>query len=122
MEKDRVRDHCHISGVYRGALHASCNLNYRLNKSIPIIFHNLKNYDGHHIMNKLGKYKDHDIEVIATTMEKYISFRVKKWNSPIQMMFLDSFQFLPTSLEKLVKNLDEGQFYILKRIFPVTHL
>ena len=29
-DDDRVRDHCHITGIYRGAAHSACNLNYRI--------------------------------------------------------------------------------------------
>ena len=38
---DKVRDHCHITGKYRGAAHWSCNINLNLTKKIPVIFHNL---------------------------------------------------------------------------------
>jgi len=26
---NRVRDHCHVTGKYRGSAHESCNLNYK---------------------------------------------------------------------------------------------
>ena len=54
----RVRDHCHITGKYRGSAHNSCNLKFSLsleNLKIPVIFHNLQGYDSHFIMQKLGK-------------------------------------------------------------------
>ena len=39
MKKDViVRDHCHITGKFRGSSHQDCNLNYRLTDKIPIIF------------------------------------------------------------------------------------
>ena len=114
----RVRDHDHVTGDYRGAAHPHCNLNYRQSRTIPVIFHNLKNYDAHHIMQHMGKFNDHTIDVIATTLEKYIGFKIQKKECTIQLMFLDSFQHLPTSLEKLVNNLDEAQFHILKSQFP----
>ena len=45
---DKVRDHCHITGKYRGAAHWSCNINLKLTKKILVIFHNLKQgYDSH---------------------------------------------------------------------------
>ena len=29
-DNDRVRDHCHFTGVYRVVAHNACNLNYRI--------------------------------------------------------------------------------------------
>ena len=52
----KVRDHCHITGKYRGSAHRDCNINLRLNHKIPIVFHNLKNYDFHLIMQELEKF------------------------------------------------------------------
>ena len=46
---DKVRDHCHIVGSYRGEAHSECNLMYRTSKSgwkLPVLIHNLKGYDG----------------------------------------------------------------------------
>ena len=49
---EKVRDHCHIRGKYRGAAHFSCNANRKLSKKIPVIFHNLKGYDSHLIIKE----------------------------------------------------------------------
>ena len=49
------RNHCHITGKYRGSAHRDCNINLKLYKKIPVVFHNLKNYDSHLIMQELGK-------------------------------------------------------------------
>ena len=38
----KVRDHCHITGKYRGYAHRDCNINVKLNHKIPVVFHNLK--------------------------------------------------------------------------------
>ena len=54
-EEKRVRDHCHITGKYRGSAHNVCNLKLRLDSEsikIPVTFHNLKGYDSHFIMQK----------------------------------------------------------------------
>ena len=50
-----VRDHCHITGKYRGSAHQDCNLNYRLTDKIPVIFHNRRGYDSHFIMQNNGQ-------------------------------------------------------------------
>ena len=57
-EKDiRVRDHCHVTGIFRGSAHQDCNLQLRINPKqikIPVIFHNLRGYDSHFIMQEIG--------------------------------------------------------------------
>jgi len=40
LENDRVRDHCHLTGHYRGASHNKCNLEYQDSRVIPVVFHN----------------------------------------------------------------------------------
>ena len=52
----KVEDHCHIAGKYRGSAHRDFNINVNLNHKIPMVFHNLKNYDSQLIMQKLGKF------------------------------------------------------------------
>ena len=55
-DDDRVRDHCHITGISRGAAHRACNLNYTINPKnwkLPVVIHNLKGYDGHLIVKAL---------------------------------------------------------------------
>ena len=51
-----VRNHCHITAKYRGSAYRDCIINLRLNQKIPIVFHNLKNYDSHLIMQELGEF------------------------------------------------------------------
>ena len=53
---EEVRDHCHISGKFRGASHWDCNINFQLTKKIPVIFHNSKGYDSHLIFSELHKF------------------------------------------------------------------
>ena len=51
----RVRDHCHVTKKYRVSAHQDCNLNFRLTDKIPDIFHNLRGYNCHFIMQNIGK-------------------------------------------------------------------
>ena len=51
----KVRDHCHITGIYRDSAHKDSNINLKLNHKTPIAFHNLKNYDSHLVAQELGK-------------------------------------------------------------------
>ena len=90
-DKDvRVRDHCHITGKFRGSAHQERNLKLRVkpeNLKIPVIFHNLRGYDSHLIMQQIGEivnnyaYKDKKgkeqplkINAIPNNMEKYMAF------------------------------------------------
>ena len=55
IEPDKVRDHCHLTGKYRGPAHSKCNINITQDQSnfIPFIFHNFSNYDCHMFFKKL---------------------------------------------------------------------
>ena len=78
----KVRDHCHYTGLYRGAAHNNCNLKYLIPDYIPIVFHNLSGYDDHLFIKELGRrFNKNDIGVIAENKEKYISFNVKLMSS-----------------------------------------
>ena len=85
-DKDvRVRDHCNITGKFRGSAHQECNLKLKIkpdNIKIPVIFHNLRGYDSHFIMqqigeiakkhaymNKKGEKQDLNINAIPNNME-----------------------------------------------------
>ena len=108
-----VRDHCHFTGEYRGAAHKSCNLKLKINPGktkIPVVFHNLIGYDSHFIMQKIHKAKG-NITCIANNAEKYISFSIT------QIKFFDSFQFMASSLENLVKATNKSAFKITKSEF-----
>ena len=131
-----VRDHCHITGRYQGSAHNSCNLQLRLEPEsikIPVICHNLKGYDSHFIMQKVGKLIEEksvcattyhqnkcgeieetknkiNISVIANNFEKYISFRIGN-----HLQFIDSFQFMSQSLDKLSSNLPKDKFFYTDR-------
>ena len=123
-----VRDHCHITGNYRGSAHQDCNLKLRLsptNIQIPVFFHNLRGYDSHFIMQQIGEiakkhvYKNKkgeecqmDINCIPNNMEKYMAFMLGK-----HLLFLDSFQFMSSSLDNLTKNLPDDAFIFTQQEF-----
>ena len=57
VERDvKVRNHCPITGKSRGSSHRNCNNKVKLNHKIPIVFHNLNNFNSHLIMQKLGEF------------------------------------------------------------------
>ena len=94
----QVRDHCHFTGKYRGCAHSICNLNY-CNKhfKIPMFFHNMKNYDGHLIIQNAEKLSNKKkIDVIAQNSEKFINIGFDS------LSVKDSFSFITASLDKLV--------------------
>ena len=45
-----------MTGKYRGAVHCSCNINLKLTKNIPVIFHNLRGYDSHSLIKEINKF------------------------------------------------------------------
>lgn len=116
---DKVRDHDHITSEFRGAAHSHCNLMHRVCPFIPIVFHNLSGYDSHLFIEELSKYEG-DFRIIPKTKEKYLSItKVIKFNKfrKIEMKFIDSFQFLSSSLDLLSKSLYESDFVHLRNCF-----
>ena len=97
-KRDKCRDHCHLSGKYRGAAHFNCNLACRTPSYIGVVFHGLRGFDGHLIAQSLGKYEG-QISCIPLNIEKYMSISFQN------LRFIDSLQFLSASLESLVENL-----------------
>ena len=108
---DKVRDHCHIAGKYRGAAHWSCNINLKISKEVPVIFHNLKGYDSHLIFKELSKFNC-KISVIPNGLEKYMSFTLNN-----DIAFIDSMLFMNSSFDKLAKNLSDKDFKCLSEVF-----
>ena len=72
-----------------------------------MVFHNLRGYDSHLIMQEIGKF-GLEVNVIPNNMEKYISFSLGNY-----LTFIDSIQFMSSSLEDLVNNLSPEDFSIV---------
>ena len=64
----KVRDHCHITGAFRGAAHNKCNLRLQQTFKIPVFLHNFRGYDSHLIVRALGNY-DREISVVPQGLE-----------------------------------------------------
>ena len=45
VSDNEVRDRCHESRKYRGAAHWSYNVNFKMTKKVPMMFHNLEGYE-----------------------------------------------------------------------------
>ena len=84
IKDNKVRDHCNVTGKYRGAAHEKCNLKLVISKKSPTIFHNLEDYDGHIIFKELNNFKNINIEVIPKYSEKYMSIIINR-----DIIFLD---------------------------------
>ena len=110
LEKHNKDCICYITGKHRGSAPArnNCYLKLRIKPDkikIPVIFHNLKGYDNHFIMQKLGqiiKEDDISVNVIPCNTENYMAFYIGN-----HLTFIDSFQFMSSSLDKLTENLLE---------------
>ena len=126
--QDRVRDHCHFTGRYRGAAHNRCNLKYNKPNNISVFFHNLTGYDSHLFIKKLG-VTEGNIDCIPNNEEKYISFsktiktgeytnkKGETKDKNFKIVFKDSMKFLLSSVEALVNNLPKDGFKNLEKYF-----
>ena len=115
----KVRDHCHYSGIYRGAAHSRCNLQYKIPSYIPVVFHNLTGYGAHMFIKEFAKHGS-KMGVIAKNTEDYISFSVnvevdkyidkngEEKPKEITLRFINSIKFMSGSLDSLVTNLAHG--------------
>ena len=104
-----MRDHCHVTGKYRETADTDCNLSYRLTNKIYVIFHYLRVYDSHLIMQEIGQFNE-DIIAIPNNMEKYMAFMINR-----NLIFIDSFQFMNRSLSDLADDLPKDSFLSYKK-------
>ena len=131
LANDRVRDHCHFTGRYRGPAHNSCNLKYRKPNNISVFFHNLSGYDSHLFIKKIGCSinKKENLKCIPYNEEKYLTFtktiitgqyKNKKGedkDKTFDIVFKDSLKFMSSSLGALVNNLPKDAFKNLLKYF-----
>ena len=93
LNTDKVKDHCHVTGKFRGGAYNKCNLKLRTPRKLPIIFNNLPRYDGHIIFKKLNNF-DVDVAVAPKGIDKYMSIIVNRY-----ITFIDSLQFYNSLLD-----------------------
>ena len=74
--------------------HRDCNIKFKLNNKIPVVFQSLQNYDTLLILQELGKF-NLKINIRPNGLEKYICFTVNN-----NLIYIDRFQFLSSSLDK----------------------
>ena len=133
LGKDRVRDHCHLTGKFRGADHEACKLKYKIPKFFPVVFQNLSGYDSHLFIKTLGN-SEGDISCIPDNEENYISFTKqvilekfvnkagKEINVKCELRFIDSLRSMASCLDKLSSNLKIDQFVNLKKYYSGNQL
>ena len=125
---DRVRDHCHFTGRYRGAACNRCNLKHRKPDYVSVFFHNLQGYDSHLFIKRLG-VSEGNIDCIPNNEQKYISFsktiktgeyidkKGETKNKTFKIIFKDTLKFLASNLESLAANLPADGFKNLEKYF-----
>ena len=130
----KVRDHCHYRGKYRGAAQSICSLQYKISKEIPVVFHNGSTYDNHFIIKQLAREFKGYFHCLGENTAKYITFSVpikkvldnnndndndsdsdtdndkaknKVKTITYRLKFIESCRFMQDSLSILVDNLSE---------------
>ena len=80
------------------------------------MFHNLRGYDSHLIIKEINNF-DVVVDVTPNGLEKYMAFIVNR-----NIAFIDSMQFMDSSLDSLVKNLVDKDFVYLTKEFEGEYL
>ena len=131
-DNEKVLDH-HFSNQFLGWAHTKCNLQRRTQSFVPIIAHNLSEYDLHYVVLSLHHCtSNNNFSIIPQTDENYISFSFKVWIKDIvnrnqnvipiyeENRFIDFLRFMQSSLNKLVQCLPEDSFDILDNHFEYS--
>ena len=111
--KSKNLDHCHYTNKYRYASCTMCNLLNRSQNHIPVYFHNFCSYDSKLLLNAIKKDA-------TRTQPKFLfsnkqKLRYLTYNS---YKFKDSLEHLPSSLSKLVSELNNPH---QNHDFPIFH-
>ena len=105
----KVRDHCHYTGRFRGAAHNICNLNYKVPQEIPVKIHNALTCDYHFIIKELAEVFKGQFEYLGENTEKYITFSapIKKEHDngttiTYKIKFIYSCRFMQSKLSDIL--------------------
>ena len=102
------------------------------NRTIPVYFHNLTGYDSHLFVKRLADTKG-KVDCIPHNEEKYITLNKdmvvdtiekddKEVNIYSRLRFVDTMNFMGTSLEKLVNNMEKLMFKHTTKYFSGEYL
>ena len=96
---NKVRDHCHETGTYRGPACKICNLRYKQQNFFPVIFRNGSGYDFNLLYSELfkqnsDKRKIDNIPLPAGKSKMFSTGCIK---------FLDNYNFLAMPLDQIAK-------------------
>ena len=127
LGEDRVRDHCHLSGKFRGAAQEVCNLKYKVPTFFPVVFHNLSGYNNHLFIKTLRNSEGdiscitkHDENNISFTkqviVEKFVNKEGRRINVKCKLRFIDILRL------KLYSNLKIDQFVNLQKYYSGNQL
>ena len=83
----------------------------KISKKVPVIFHNLRGHDSHLIINEISNF-DVRVDVVPNGLEKYMAFTINRI-----LVFIESMQFMNSSLDSLVKKLVDKDFKYLSEEF-----
>ena len=131
----------HLSSKFRDAAHEVCNLQYKVSKFFPVVFHNFSGYDSH-IFIKTLENSEGNIYCIRNNEGNYISFTKQvivdkfdnkggsklhlpllcKCKTRVELRFIDSLRFMAASLDKLSGNLKIDQYVNLKKYYNGNQL
>ena len=114
--EERCLDHCPATSKVRGMAHLLCNFRYTYRKQckkfyVPILFHNNSRYDMHLLISNMTSNADRKISCIPESSEKYKALFVDNF------AFIDTYNFLPFSLQHLANVLEPDKFHMMKEIF-----
>ena len=106
----KVKHHNHFTNKYHSSICWKCNLQIKDTIKIPVFFHNL-NYDKNIFFKSLYQYAEiKEINILPDNEENYKCFSIGR------LHFLDSFKFMSSSLDNLIKNIPDDKKIFLKSL------